>query len=183
MAKYTQDERAIAITKPLGKDVLLLEKFSGSEGVSQLFRFELNLLTDPAQGRHRTAAHFEYVFRYPVQVLVFLFGLVNGGVLIRGFDDGTWAVLLAGVAGRPVGVVVAVGLAVAAGLELPQRFRWRDVVVIALVASSSFTFGLFFATAVFPVGPTLIQTKIGAMLTVAGAPVAIVAARLVTRPR
>jgi len=139
---------------------------------------DLNSIASPALAGHRSAAHFEYVFRYPVQVIAFFFGLVNGGVLIRGFDDGTWAMLAAGLVGRPTGILLAAGLAVAAGLELPQRFRWRDVVVIALVASSSFTFGLFFATAVFPVGPTLIQTKIGAMLTVAGAPVAMVAARL-----
>jgi NhaA family Na+:H+ antiporter len=139
---------------------------------------DLDPLADPARGPHRSSAHFEYVFRYPVQAIAFLFGLVNGGVLIRGFDDGTWAVLLAGLAGRPIGILLAAGLAVAAGLELPHRVSWRELIVIALVASSSFTFGLFFATAVFPVGPTLIQTKIGAMATVAGAPLAIVAARL-----
>lgn len=139
---------------------------------------DLNPLADPARGRHRSTAHFEYVFRYPVQVIAFLFGLLNGGVLIRGFDDGTWAILIAGLAGRPIGLLLAAGLAVAAGLELPHRFGWRDLVVIALVASSSFTFGLFFATAVFPVGPLLMQTKMGAMSTVAAAPLAMVAARL-----
>jgi type VI secretion system secreted protein VgrG len=42
----TQDNRRSAITTPLGKDVLLLEAFSGTEGVSELFRLEARLLAD-----------------------------------------------------------------------------------------------------------------------------------------
>jgi len=45
------------------------------------------------------------------------FGLVNAGVLLRGFGTGTWAVLTASLVGRPVGILVAVGIAVAAGSE------------------------------------------------------------------
>ncbi len=41
---YTQDERPIGITTPLGKDALLLEEFYGTEGLSRLFRFDLALL-------------------------------------------------------------------------------------------------------------------------------------------
>jgi type VI secretion system secreted protein VgrG len=40
---YTQENRFIAISTPLGQDVLLLESFRGEEGISRLFRFELNL--------------------------------------------------------------------------------------------------------------------------------------------
>jgi type VI secretion system secreted protein VgrG len=42
----TQDNRLAAINTALGKDVLLLESFSGTEGVSELFRFEVRLLAD-----------------------------------------------------------------------------------------------------------------------------------------
>jgi NhaA family Na+:H+ antiporter len=127
---------------------------------------------------HRTASHFEYVFEYPVQVVAFLFGLVNAGVLLRGFDTGTWAVLAASLAGRPLGILAAVGIAVAAGLPLPRQIGWRELIVIALAASPSLTFGLFFATAVFPDGPLLIQTKIGAISTAAGVLLALAASRL-----
>jgi type VI secretion system secreted protein VgrG len=37
------------VSTPLGKDVLLLEGFSGHEGLSQLFRFQLDLLADNRQ--------------------------------------------------------------------------------------------------------------------------------------
>lgn len=41
-----QEHRRIAITTPLGKDELLLRGFSGSEAVSQLFHFDLDLLSE-----------------------------------------------------------------------------------------------------------------------------------------
>ena len=42
----TQDTHRIAISTPLGKDVLLLRGFSGTEGISQIFRFDLDLLSE-----------------------------------------------------------------------------------------------------------------------------------------
>ncbi len=43
---YTQDNRPLAVSTPLGKDALLLEKFSGSEAISTLFRFDLQMLVE-----------------------------------------------------------------------------------------------------------------------------------------
>ncbi len=43
---YTQAERHIAISTPLGKDVLLLRGFDGSEAISHLFHFNLDLLSE-----------------------------------------------------------------------------------------------------------------------------------------
>lgn len=43
---YTQENRLIAIDTPLGKDVLLLAGFRGTEGLSRLFSFELNILSE-----------------------------------------------------------------------------------------------------------------------------------------
>ena len=45
---YTQANRLVAIDTPLGKDVLLLRGVSGQEGISQLFSFELDLLSTHA---------------------------------------------------------------------------------------------------------------------------------------
>jgi type VI secretion system secreted protein VgrG len=46
MGAYTQEGGLIKIDTPLGKDVLLLRGFQGSEGISRLFRFELDLLSE-----------------------------------------------------------------------------------------------------------------------------------------
>jgi type VI secretion system secreted protein VgrG len=43
---FTQDGRIIAIDTPLGKDVLLLQSLTGQEGLSRLFSFELDLLSE-----------------------------------------------------------------------------------------------------------------------------------------
>jgi type VI secretion system secreted protein VgrG len=42
----TQAERRIAISTPLGKDVLLLRGFTGSEAISHLFHFDLDLISE-----------------------------------------------------------------------------------------------------------------------------------------
>ena len=139
---------------------------------------DLDGIARPDRGVHRAASHFESVFEYPVQVVAFLFGLVNAGVLLHGFGTGTWAVLTASLVGRPVGILVAVGVAVAAGLHVPRNIGWRELIVIALAASPSLAFGLFFAAAVFPEGPLLVETKMGAISTVAGMLLALAAARL-----
>ncbi|MDZ4779010.1 MAG: type VI secretion system tip protein TssI/VgrG [Planctomycetia bacterium] len=44
---FTQANRAIAITTPLGPDKLLLESFQASEAISRPFRFELTMLAQP----------------------------------------------------------------------------------------------------------------------------------------
>jgi NhaA family Na+:H+ antiporter len=139
---------------------------------------DLDRIARPDRRVHSTASHFESVFEYPVQGVAFLFGLVNAGVLLRGFGTGTWAVLTASLAGRPVGILAAVGIAVAAGLPLPRHIGWRELIVIALAASPGLAFGLFFAAAVFPDGPLLIETKMGAISTAAGVLVALAAARV-----
>ena len=45
----TQDNRLLAIYTPLGKDFLLLNRISASEGLSQLFSFEVELLHEEEQ--------------------------------------------------------------------------------------------------------------------------------------
>jgi Na+:H+ antiporter, NhaA family len=139
---------------------------------------DLSAIGRPDRGVHRTGSHFESVFEYPMQGLAFFFGLVNAGILWRGYGTGTWAVLTASLVGRPLGILVAIGIAVGAGLRLPRHIGWKVLVVMALTASVSLGFGLFFAAAVFPNGPLLMETKIGAGLTSIGLLVALGAARL-----
>jgi len=54
MPATTQQKRLLAVDTPLGKDKLLLHYFSGRDGISQLFRYKLTMLSeepkiDPAQ--------------------------------------------------------------------------------------------------------------------------------------
>jgi NhaA family Na+:H+ antiporter len=113
--------------------------------------------------------HAEHEWNGVAQLALFLFGLVNAGVILRQFDTGTWAVVTAALIGRPLGIVGAVALGVAMGLRLPRRMTWYDVAVVALATTSGFTFALFLATAALPIGAVADQVKLGALLTAAGA--------------
>jgi type VI secretion system secreted protein VgrG len=48
----TQDGRLISIATPLGKDVLLLNRFTANEGLSQLFSIDAELLRIEEEGRY-----------------------------------------------------------------------------------------------------------------------------------
>jgi Na+:H+ antiporter, NhaA family len=131
-----------------------------------------------AEERPTAPRRFEHVFRYPVQVVLLLFGLVNGGVVVTGTVPGAWAVLAAALIGRPIGILASVALAMMAGLRLPAHLRWRELIVVSLTASAGFTFALFFATSIMPPGPLLSELKLGALSTAVGALVALAVARL-----
>lgn len=103
------------------------------------------------------------------QIAVFMFGLVNAGVILKHVDTGSWAVLMAALIGRPAGIVIAVSLAITAGMTLPRRMEARDLIVAALATTSGFTFALFLGAAAIPPGAVLQQVTLGALGTVAGA--------------
>src|SRR5271165_931505 len=44
MAEYTQKNRSLQVTTPLGDNVLLVTGFHGTEQISHLFSFELSLI-------------------------------------------------------------------------------------------------------------------------------------------
>jgi len=122
--------------------------------------------------------HFEHRWTELVQLVLFLFGVVNAGVILRGYGTGTWAILTAALVGRPLGILAGVGLALALGFHLPRRIGWRELLVIALATSSGFTFALFMATGLIATGPLLAELKLGSLSTVVAALIAIGVARL-----
>lgn len=140
-------------------------------------RRDAGLFVEPAPHAHDTLTLFERWWRLPVEVVLLFFGLVNAGVPLHGLEAGMWAIPVAAL-GRPIGIVVAAGLALACGLHLPHRVGWRELIVIACTASIGLIFALFFAGAVMPPGPVLLEMKSGALVTLFGAVLAFAAARL-----
>ena len=135
-------------------------------------------LTEPPPDAHDPLNEFERTWRYPVHIVIFFFGLANAGVLLTGDGTGTWAVLTASLAGRPLGILLAVAGGLAAGLHLPVRIGWRELVVVSFAASIGFAFSLLVATQAFGVGPVLIEVKFGALLSLGGAVVALALASM-----
>jgi type VI secretion system secreted protein VgrG len=70
MATYTQANRPMQVATPLGNDALLLERFSGDEGVSMPFHFTLEMLSE------KPAIDPNALLRKPVAVTL---GLPGGG--------------------------------------------------------------------------------------------------------
>jgi Na+:H+ antiporter, NhaA family len=120
---------------------------------------------------------FELWTRHPAQIALFFFGLVNGGVPWRGLEMGTLAVPVSTVVGKPVGILIAVGLGVVAGLHLPPRLGWRDLIVVGLIAATGFTVALFFAAAIMASGQMLRETKMGVLAALGAIGLAFATAR------
>ncbi len=133
---------------------------------------------DASPDARDTLSRFEIAWRYPAQAALFLFGLVNAGVSFHALENGTWGVPIGVLAGKPLGILVATGLALAAGLHLPHRVGWRELIVVGFAAAIGFSVGLFFCEAILPPGQLRAETSMGVLLTLAGAPLAIACAWL-----
>ena len=95
-----------------------------------------------------------------------------------GVEQGTWALPIAVLVGKPVGIMLGAGLAILAGLHLPQHMGWRDLIVIGITAAIGFSVGLFFCAALMSPGQIRSEISMGVLLTVAGLPLALLAGRM-----
>src|SRR5262249_1173077 len=123
-------------------------------------------------------SHFEIWWRYPAQIALFFFGLVNAGVPLHALEPGTWGLAIAVIIGKPIGVLLGVGAAVMVGLHLPHKVGWGALGVVAFAAAIGFSIGLFISTALLPPGQLRTETSMGVLLTLFGAAFAFVAAKI-----
>jgi NhaA family Na+:H+ antiporter len=128
-----------------------------------------------------TLSQFEHWWATPVQFVLLLFGLANAGVAFEQVGPGTYFVLAALVIGKPLGILLFAGAATLMGARLPHGLHVRDLAVVGIAAAIGFTVSLFFATAAFPEGDALAETKMGALLSFSAAPLALIASRLLKR--
>jgi|SRR5262245_28854077 len=135
------------------------------------------MFEEPQVPGHDPLSRFEHTVKVPTEVVLFLFGLANGGVAFRQIGAGTWIVVAALVVGKPLGIAAATFAGSAFGAR-PSALAPRDVVVIGCAASIGFTVALFFATAAFPNGDLLDQTKMGALFSLSAVPIAALAAMI-----
>jgi NhaA family Na+:H+ antiporter len=121
---------------------------------------------------------FEHWWATPVQFVLLLFGFENAGVPFGQIGPGTYYVLAALLFGKPIGILLFSGGARLIGARLPSGLRVGDLLVVGVAAAIGFTVSLFFATAAFPEGTALAETKMGALLSFVAAPLAVVVSRL-----
>ncbi|MEN9061448.1 Na+/H+ antiporter NhaA [Ponticoccus litoralis] len=125
--------------------------------------------------------HIEHGLKYPVEVVLFFFGLLNAGVQFSSMGAATWLVLAGLLIGKPIGIFLFGWIAaVPLKLGMPQGMRLIDLVVIGFVAAIGFTVSLFVASVAFGPGEVQDAAKMGALLSFFAA-VAAIAAGKITR--
>lgn len=121
----------------------------------------------------------EHALKYPVEVVLFFFGLVNAGVEFSAIGSPTWLVMAGLIIGKPLGILLFGWFAARPmGLGLPAGMRIADLVVIGTVAAIGFTVALFVASVAFDPGPVQDAAKMGALFSFAAAGLSIVAGKL-----
>jgi NhaA family Na+:H+ antiporter len=141
-------------------------------------RRDLGVFDEREEYQPDTLNRFEHWWATPVQVVLLLFGFANAGVSFAQIGAGTHYVVAGLLLGKPVGILAFTGIARLAGGHLPPGLRVSDLLVVGLVAAIGFTVSLFFATAAFPAGTALAETKMGALLSFVAAPIAVVVSRM-----
>jgi NhaA family Na+:H+ antiporter len=142
-------------------------------------RRDLGMFDPREELRPDTLSRFEHWWAVPVQFVLLLFGFANAGVPFAQIGPGTYYVVAALLIGKPVGILLFSTGARMLGARLPSGLTVPHLALVGIVASIGFTVSLFFATAAFPGGAPLAETKMGALLSFVAAPIALVVARLV----
>ncbi|MEO1525380.1 MAG: Na+/H+ antiporter NhaA [Planctomycetota bacterium] len=136
---------------------------------------DLGLFAKEELHREDTLNAFEHFWKAPVEVFLGLFGLANAGVVLSSVATGTWLVLAGLLIGKPVGITLMTWLAEKVlRLEKPAGMDYRHVVTLGMIAGIGFTVALFVSVAAFKApGPIQDSVKMGALLSFAAAPLAI----------
>lgn len=140
---------------------------------------DMGLFDPREESRPDTLNRFEHWWATPVQFVLLLFGFANAGVPFEQIGPGTYYVLAGLLLGKPIGILLFSNAARLLGASLPPGLRFGDVLIVGIAASIGFTVSLFFATAAFPAGSALAETKMGALLSVVAAPVALIVSRVI----
>ena len=128
--------------------------------------------------------HIEHLLKYPVEVILFFFGLLNAGVEFSVISAPTWLVLAGLLIGKPIGIALFGWFAAyPLKLGLPRNMRTSDLFVIGIIAAIGFTVSLFIAAVAFD-GSVVLEgmsvqgaAKMGALLSFFAAFLAIATGR------
>lgn len=116
---------------------------------------------------------------WPLTIILFLFGLTQGGIDLSAFAPTTVTTLAALWLGRPVGMLVGgLGLIAILRLKLPPGVSLRDILRIALIMAMGFTVPVLTLDSALPGGAVLEAARLGLAISLLAGVVA-----LTLRPR
>ena len=119
----------------------------------------------------------------PVGVILFLFGLIFGGIDFAAYSPTTLVVLAAMWIGKPMGLVsVWILFERLAGFQLPHGLVRRDLYLIALIMGIGFTVPALTLDRALPGGAMQEAARLGLALSMLAAPMALILSRRRFKP-
>ncbi len=125
-----------------------------------------------------TLNRFEHFFKTPIDFGLLIFGLANAGVQFSSMGSATWAVLVALLVGKTVGIGVFSLGAAKMGFPLPTGMGAKEVLVAGIVAGLGLTVALFVAGVAFTDGGMQGAAKMGALMSAGAAGLALLMAKI-----
>ncbi|MFE3835770.1 Na+/H+ antiporter NhaA [Pseudogemmobacter sonorensis] len=137
-----------------------------------LFAEAEGLLNDPLNRLTRA-------IMWPLTAILFLFGLIRGGVDLLAFAPTTAVTLGALWIGRPLGLALAALVLISLfGNRLPRRVGWRHLAVIAPLMAIGFSVPAVAIGAALPGGAMAEAARAGLVLSLLAGPAALLLARI-----
>ena len=116
-----------------------------------------------------TLSRFEHEWKVIVDFGLFMFGLSNAGVQFSSMSTVSMLVLASLLIGKTCGIFGFGWLAEKCGSALPHGMKYRDLLVVGVIAGTGFTVALFVAGEAFTDPAIRSAAKMGAMLSLVAA--------------
>lgn len=123
-------------------------------------------------------AKFEHEWRAITDCGLFMFGLANSGVAFTSVGPATWLVFFSLFIGKSSGIFILGYIAERLGFPLPGGMKRKNLLVAGVISGVGFTVALFVAGEAFTDPVVQGAARMGAMLSLAVAPIAIVLGKL-----
>ena len=144
---------------------------------------EMAHLFDQDPSDRSPLSSFEHDWKLFVDLGLFMFGLVNGGVFFSSLGAVTWLVVVSLLVGKTVGIYCFSLLGARLGFPLPKGMGRRELLATGMVAGIGFTVALFMAGEAF-IDPVITSgAKMGAMLSIFAFVPAVVVVKLGKRQK
>jgi NhaA family Na+:H+ antiporter len=136
------------------------------------------LFAEAEEFLHDPLNRLSHLLVKPMALILFAFGLTQGGIDLAAFSPTTGQVLVALWIGKPLGFLAgAVCAALVFRLELPRGVRLSDLLMVGMISGVGFTLPLLALDSALPGGAMAEAARMGAALSVLLGPLVIGLAR------
>jgi Na+:H+ antiporter, NhaA family len=136
------------------------------------------LFAEAEEYLHDPLNRLAHLLMRPIGVILFLFGLIFGGIDLAAFAPTTLVVLAAMWIGKPLGLVtVWILFERLGGLHLPHGLVRRDLYLIALIMGIGVTVPILTLDRALPGGVMQEAARLGCVISLLAAPMALVLSR------